>query len=257
MINCELRDSFAIVTISGNDENNVLDTFAMREMARVFSELKSNEAARTVILTGAGEAAFSAGAEIAEISALTPEQAREFARAGRQLTSLIETLGKPVIAAVNGLALGAGCDLTLACAWRIAASNAKFGYPESAHVVSPGFGAASRLPRLIGKARALEMILTGEMIDAEEAMRTGLIHRLAQDRDELMALCENLAMKIGRNAPLAIKYALEAVNRGMEISLDEGLALESALFGLCFATEDAREGARAFLEKRAPVFKGK
>ncbi len=257
MIYCELRDSFAIVTIGGDDENNALDALATRELTLVFSELKSNEAARAVILTGAGDAAFSTGVEIAEMSALTPEQAREFPRAGHQLTSLIENLGKPVIAAVNGLALGAGCDLALACAWRIAASNAKFGYPGAAHGVLPGPGVASRLPRLIGKARALEMILTAEMIDADEAMRAGLIHRVARDRDELMALCEDLAMKIGRNAPLAIKYALEAVNRGMEVSLDNGLALESALFGLCFATEDAREGARAFLEKRAPVFGGK
>jgi enoyl-CoA hydratase len=257
MIHCELRDSLAVVTISGGDENNALDALATRELTQAFSKLKSNESARVVILTGAGETAFSTGVEITEMYALTPEEVMEFARLVGQLTWLIENLGKPVIAAINGLAFGAGFDLALACTWRIAAPNAKFAYPEVAHGLAPSFGSTSRLPRLIGKARALEMILTGETIDAEKAARAGLVQRVAQDRKEMMTLCEDLAIRISHNAPLAIKYALEAVNRGMGVSLDQGLALESALFGLCFATEDAREGTRAFLEKRAPVFSGK
>lgn len=257
MIHCELHDSFAIVTISGKDENNTLDTSVARELTRVFSELKLNAAARAVILTGAGDYAFSLGADLAEMALLTPEQARELAREWQALTSLIENLGKPVIAAVNGLAFGVGCDLALACTWRIAASNAKFAYLEVAYGILAGFGGAARLPRLIGKSRALEMILTGTAISCEEALRIGLISRIARDAEELMVICEELAINIGHNAPLAVTYVLEAVNHGMEVSLDEGLALESAYFGLCFATEDAREGIGAFLEKRPPAFKGR
>lgn len=260
MIHCEPHDSFAVVTISGKDENNTLDISAARELTRIFSELKSNAAARAVILTGAGDQAFSTGTtgeDVVEMSTLTPEQARELAREWQALTSLIGDLGKPVIAAVNGVAFGAGCDLALACTWRIASSNAKFAYVEAPCGILSGFDGMARLPRLIGKSRALEMILTGDMIGAEEALRIGLINRIARDAEELMIICEGLAVNIGRNAPLAVKYALEAVNHGMEISLDEGLLLESTYFGLCFATEDAREGSFAFLEKRPPVFKGK
>ncbi|MGE0131717.1 MAG: enoyl-CoA hydratase/isomerase family protein [Blastocatellales bacterium] len=256
-INCELHDSFAVVTIRGKDENNALDSSAVRELTRVFSELKSNLVARSVILAGADDHAFSTGVDIEEISTLMPEQARVFARAGQSLTSLIENLGKPVIAAMNGLAFGAGCDLALACTWRIADSSAKFAYPEVSYGVLPEFGGASRLPRLIGKSRALEMILTGDQIGADEALRIGLVNRVARSRDELMAVCEELAISIGHNAPLAIRYALEAVNHATEVSIDDGLRLESSLFGLCFATEDVREGTSAFLEKRPPVFRGK
>ncbi len=257
MILCGRRGSFAVVTINREAEENALDLAALRELTQGFSELKSDDGVRAVILTGAGDQSFSTGAEVEAMSALAPDQANEFARAWQALAILIEDLGKPVIAAVNGSAYGGGCDLALACTFRVAAANAKFGYPEVSLGVSPGFGVTTGLPRLIGKARALEMILIGEAIDAEEALRIGLINRVAQDRNELTAVCEELAMKIGRNAPLAIKYALEAVNHGSEVSLDEGLRLESALFGLCFATEDVREGSRAFLEKRQPVFKGR
>lgn len=256
-IRCERRgEALILVTINREAEINALNRAALSELTRAFTTLQSDPEARVVILTGAGERAFSAGVETSEISALAPEQTREFARAWQSLTALIEGLGKPVIAAINGSAYGGGCDLALACAFRIAVAGAEFGYPQ----ISSGSLAAlgvSRLPRIVGKARALEMILTGETIDAEEAMRAGLIHRVARDRNELMALCEDLAMKISRNAPLAVKYAMEAVNHGMEMSLDEALLLESSLFGLCFATEDVREGTRAFLEKRAPVFRGK
>lgn len=256
MINCELRDSFAVVTIRGKDENNTLDATAARELTQVFSALRSNEAARSVILTGAGDQAFSTGLDAMEMSTPTPERARELSRAWHTLTSLIANPGKPVIAAINGLAFGAGCDLALACAWRIAVSNAQFAYPEVARGILPGSVAATRLSRLIGKSRALEMILTGDQIDSGESLRIGLINRVTRSRDELMAVCEELAIRIGRNAPLVIRYALEAIVHATESPLDSGLRLESALFGLCFATEDAREGARAFLEKRLPGFNG-
>ncbi|MCI0524614.1 MAG: enoyl-CoA hydratase-related protein [Acidobacteria bacterium] len=251
---CELRDPFAVVAINREARNNAFDFVTLRELARVFSELRSNTSVRAVILTGAGDQTFSEGADVEEMSALTAEQAKDFALAEQNLASMIEDLGKPVIAAINGAAYGVGCELASACTWRIAVATAKFGFPE----ISRGFfGGASRLRCIIGGSRALEMILTGELIDAEEALRIGLVNRLARDRKELMAVCEDLAIRISRNAPLAVKYALEAVNRGARLPLDDGWRLESALFGLCLATEDAREGTRAFLEKRQPVFKGK
>lgn len=254
---CERRDEAAVlVTINRESEVNALNRVALSELARVFTALRSDVETRVVILTGDGEDVFSVAVENSEMSAFAPEQAGEFARARQSLTALIENLGKPVIAAINGSAYGAGCELALACVLRIAVAGAKFGYPEISLWGPTAFG-VSRLSRLIGKSRALEMILTGETIGAEEAKRIGLINRVARDQEELMTLCDELAMKINRNAPLAVKYALEAINHSTESSLDSGLRLESALFGLCFATEDAREGARAFLEKRAPVFRGK
>lgn len=250
---CELRDPFAVVAINREPRNNALDFVTLRELTQFFSDLRSNTSVRAVILTGAGDQAFSEGADVEEMGALTAEQARDFALAEQNLASVIEGVGKPVIAAINGAAYGAGCELASACMWRIASATAKFGFPE----ISRGFfGGASRLRRIIGPSRALEMILTGEPIGAEEALRIGLVNRVARDRKELMVVGEELAMRISRNAPLAVKYAIEAVNRGAGRSLDDGLRLESALFGRCFATEDAREGTRAFLEKRQPVFKG-
>jgi enoyl-CoA hydratase len=251
---CELRDPLAVVTINRETRGNTLDFVTLRELTQTFSELRTNASVRAVILTGAGDQAFSEGADVEEASAFSAEQARDFVRAAQNLASVIEDLGKPVIAAINGSAYGAGCELASACAWRIAVASAKFGFPE---ITRGFFGGASRLRRIIGASRALELILTGEPIDAEEALRIGLVNRLAQDRKELVAMCEELAARVSRNAPLAVKCALEAVNRGAGSSLEDGLLLESALFGLCFATEDAREGTRAFLEKRQPVFKGK
>ncbi|MGH9850089.1 MAG: enoyl-CoA hydratase/isomerase family protein [Blastocatellia bacterium] len=251
---CELCDPFAVVTINRESRSNALDIAMLRELTQAFSELRSSISVRAVILTGAGDQAFSEGADVEEMSVLTAEQSRDFARAEQNLASMIEDLGKPVIAAINGSAYGAGCELASACTWRIAVATAKFGFPESSRGF---FGGASRLRRIIGGSRALEMILTGELIDAEEALRIGLVNRVAQDRKELMAVCEELAIRISRNAPLAVKYAIEAVNCGAGLSLDDGLRLESALFGLCLATEDAREGTLAFLEKWQPVFKGK
>lgn len=249
--------AIATVTITRPAQQNALDAATLDALLHVFTEIKNAADVRVVILTGAGEEAFSAGTESAALSEQTPEQAREFARAGQTLINLIEHLGKPVIAAINGLAYGSGCELALACTWRSAVAHAQFAQPAAKLGRLPGFGGATRLPRIIGKARALEMLLTGAPMEAEEALRIGLINRVVQDGSELLSVCQELALQISRNAPLAIKYALEAVNHGSELSLQAGLRWEAALFGLCLATEDGREGTRAFREKRAPVFKGK
>jgi enoyl-CoA hydratase len=241
-----------LITLNRASEQNALNAAMVASLSRVFTELKDDVDVRVVIVTGAGHV-FSVGAEVEQMRSLTPEQARSFARGRQGLFDLIENLGKPVIAAVNGPASGSGCELALACVWRIASPQATFAQPE----LMPGLAGAMRLPRIIGKARALEMLLTGKPIGAEEAMRIGLVNRVVDEPEALLPACEELARQISRNAPLAIKYALEAVNSGSEASFAEGLRLESTLFGLCFATEDAQEGTRAFLEKRPPVFKGR
>jgi enoyl-CoA hydratase len=210
---------------------------------------------RVAIITGEGEKAFVAGADINEFNALSSIEAQDLALRGQALFNLIETCGKPVIAAVNGFALGGGCELALACTIRIASENARFGQPETKLGLIPGYGGTQRLPRLIGKGRALQIILTGEMVRADEAYRIGLVNEVLPSA-ELLPHAEALAHKIIANAPIATRYSLEAVNKGVHMSLDQGLAYEAALFGLCFATSDKNEGTRAFLEKRAPQFKG-
>lgn len=245
---CRQRETIAWVKI-----NRAITLGLIRELIDLFSGLRSEAGVRVVMLDLGFE--NSAGVE-AELQALAPDQAVDYARAGQSLTGLIEDLGKPVIAAIDGKLFGAELELALACTWRMAAERAEFALPEARQGRLPGFGGSWRLPRLIGRSRALELILTGEPIDAPEALRIGLIDRLTRDRAELESVCTELAGQISRGAPLAIKYALDAVNHGAEVSLTEGLRLESALFGLCFATDDVKEGAQAFLEKRAPVFKG-
>lgn len=247
------HDLIATVTITRPAQQNRLDASTLAALLEVFNALKDNADARVVILTGAGSEVFSAGSAV---TTLTSEQASEYARLGQTLTTLIEDLSKPVIAAINGLANGNGCELALACTLRVAVARAQFAWPEARLGLLPGFGGVTRLARVIGKARALELLLTGAPIDADEALRIGLINRVAKDQSELLTICHELATQISRNAPLAIKYALEAVNHGAALPLAEGLQLEATLFASCFATEDAREGTKAFLEKRAPVFKG-
>jgi enoyl-CoA hydratase/carnithine racemase len=196
-----------------------------------------------------------AGADIGELATQTAVQAKETSLFGQQVFNLIENLGKPVIAAINGFALGGGCELAMACTLRIAAATARLGQPEVKLGLIPGYGGSQRLPRLVGKCRAMELILTGEAVTAAEAHRMGLVNQVVPAA-ELLAAAEKLAQKIIVNAPLAIKFALEAVNHGLEMPAAEGQFLEASLFGLCCTTSDMREGTRAFLEKRPPKFEG-
>jgi enoyl-CoA hydratase len=209
-----------------------------------------------VILTGAGDKAFIAGADIGDLAKATAVDAERSSRLGQQVLDLIENLGKPVIAAINGFALGGGCETAMACTIRIAVERAKFGQPEVKLGLLPGGGGTQGLPRLVGKGRALQLILSGGMIGAQEAYRIGLVNEVVPAAD-LIARAEAILNEIAANAPIAIQYALDAINKGMETSLNEGLALEASYFGLCAGTEDKKEGTSAFLEKRAPQFHGR
>jgi enoyl-CoA hydratase len=209
-----------------------------------------------VILIGAGDKAFVAGADIHELAVQTPAAGKDYSMAGQAVFDQIERLGKPAIAAVNGYALGGGCELAMACTMRIASENAVLGQPEVKLGIIPGYGGSQRLPRLVGKGRAMQILLTGDMAPASEALRIGLVNQVVPQA-ELMAAAEAIAKKIMANAPLAVKFCMEAVNRGIEMTQEEGQFLEAALFGLLCATEDMKEGTRAFLEKRAANFRGK
>ena len=252
----EVKDGIAFVTINRPKVRNALDQLTMAELVAAFESAVSDDQVRVVILTGSGEKAFVAGADIKEFASLSPVDGREYALAGQEVLNFIEHLGKPVIAAVNGYALGGGCELAMACTLRVASENAIFGQPEVGLGLIPGYGGSQRLPRLVGKGRALEMLLSGEPVSAESALAMGLVNRVVS-QSELLSTAETLARKIMVNAPLAVRYCLEAVHRGMEMTLTEGQFLEAAMFGMCFSTEDLEEGTEAFLEKREPNFKGK
>ena len=252
----EKRDSIGYVTINRPDKLNALNRQVMDELDDCFRAIQNDEEVRVVILTGAGEKAFVAGADLQELATLAPLEGRDFSRRGQRIFDLIENLGKPVIAAVNGYALGGGCELAMACTLRIASENARFGQPEVKLGLIPGCAGTQRLARLVGKGRALEMILSGEAIDAQEAYRIGLVNQVVPAA-ELAAAAQTLACKIAANAPLAIKFALEAVNRGWEMTREQGQFLEAVLFGLCCTTTDMKDGTRAFLEKRPAKFVGK
>jgi enoyl-CoA hydratase len=252
----EASEQIARITFNRPNVLNALNRKTMDELGDCLKKVRADDAIRVLILTGAGEKAFIAGADINELSQQTPVNGREFTLYGQEIIHRLETLGKPAIAAINGFALGGGCELALACTLRIASRNAKLGQPEVKLGIIPGYGGSQRLPRLCGKGVAHELILTGEMITAEEALRVGLVNRVVEPA-ELLATAEAIAKKIIANAPLAVKYALEAVERGMEMPQEEGLYLEATLFGLCCATQDMREGTRAFLEKRPPKFEGR
>ena len=244
------------VTLNRPKVMNALNKATINELHGVFEDARNDSAIRGVILTGAGEKAFAAGADIAEIANNTAVEAEEATRRGQALTDLIENLGKPVIAAVNGFALGGGCELAMACTIRIAAESAKFGQPEVKLGVMPGYGGTQRMPRLIGRGRALKLILSGEVIDASEAYRIGLVDELEPDTT-VIERAETVLKKIMANAPLSVRYALEAVNKGLETSVAEGLLLEASLFAICTSTDDKKEGTSAFMEKRSPNFRGK
>jgi enoyl-CoA hydratase/carnithine racemase len=252
----EKRDTTAYVTLNRPKVLNALNQKAIGELTAAFEDARNDPEVRGVIITGAGDRAFIAGADISELVSATPIQAERQTRNGQALLNLVENLGKPVIAAVNGLALGGGCETALACTIRLATQTAKFGQPEIKLGLIPGFGGTQRLARLVGKGVALQLILTGEMISAEEAHRIGLVNEIVEPSG-LLARAEAILAQIGANAPIAVGFAIEAVNRGLECSLPEGLALEGALFSLCAATEDKKEGTAAFLEKRAPKFGGR
>ncbi len=250
----ERKRNIARVTINRPDKLNALNALAKEELRKAFEELKSDSSVDVVILTGSGEKAFVAGTDIKELTALTNASGREFAAGGQRVFDLIENLGKPVLAAVNGYALGGGCELALSCHIRVAAESAKFGQPEVNLGIIPGYGGTQRLARLVGKGRAMEMILTGDSIDAEEALRIGLVNRVVPSA-ELLSVCEAMAEKIASKGQIAVRLALKAVNMTHETNLTDGQELEASLFGLCCGTEDFREGTKAFLEKRKPSFK--
>ena len=252
----ELADRVLTVTVHRPEKLNALNAEVVEELRRVFHEAKGDAEVGAVIVTGAGEKAFVAGADISGFPSLTPLAARDFARKGQAVFDLLESMGKPSIAAVNGFALGGGCELAMACSMRVAARNARFGQPEVALGLIPGYAGTQRLPRLVGKGRALELILTGDPIGAEEALRIGLVNRVVEPA-ELLPACRALAAKVLQKAPLAVRYALEAVNHGLELPFDEAELHEAALFGLCVATEDMKEGVAAFLEKRPARFAGR
>jgi len=251
----EVRKGIAHVTINRPQKLNALNHRAIVELVACFEQIGRAAEVAGVILTGAGEKAFVAGADINELAALTPAEARDTALRGQALMNDIEHLGRPVVAAVNGFALGGGCELAMACTLRIASENASFGQPEVKLGIIPGYAGTQRLPRLVGKGRALEMILNAEPISAQEAWRIGLVNRVVGP-SELIPAAEEALQKIMANSPLAVRHALEAVHRGMEMAEAEGEQLEAAMFGLCCASADMKEGTRAFLEKRPAQFKG-
>jgi enoyl-CoA hydratase/carnithine racemase len=247
------KGPIAYVTLNRPKVLNALNQATIAELKAVFEDARDDSTVRGVILTGAGDKAFAAGAVVTDVLHDSAVQAEEHTRFGQAVTLLIENLGKPVIAAVNGFALGGGCELAMACTIRIAAESAKFGQPEVKLGIMPGYGGSQRLPRLVGKGRALQIILSGETINAQEAYRIGLVNELIPNI-YLIERAEAILNQINANAPFGVKYSIDAVNKGLETSLEEGLRLEASLFAICSATEDKKEGTTAFLEKRRPKF---
>jgi enoyl-CoA hydratase len=252
----DVSDGIATLTIHRPDRLNALDARTIGELGEAVRWLAAEEAARGIIVTGSGSRAFVAGADIAELAGMGPVSGVEVSRLGQRVFREIELSRKPVIAAVNGFALGGGCELALACHLRVASESARFGLPEVKLGIIPGYGGTIRLPRIVGKGRALEMILTGEMIDAGEAYRIGLANRVVPG-EQLLDTARALLATILANGPIALGLAIESATRGLEMGLDDGLALEANLFGLLSATDDMHEGMRAFLEKRAANFIGR
>jgi enoyl-CoA hydratase/carnithine racemase len=252
----EKKGAIACVTLNRPKVMNALSHATWEDLEAAFTDAGDDDAVRGVILTGAGDKAFIAGADISELAQVTAVQAEQSSAYGQKVLNLIENLGKPVIAAINGFALGGGCETAMACTIRIAAENAKFGQPEIKLGLIPGGGGTQRMPRLVGKGRALQLMLSGEMINAQEAYRIGLVNEVVPAAN-LIARSEAILNQIFANAPIAVRYTLEAVNKGLETTQDEGLSLEASYFGLCAATEDKKEGTTAFLEKRKPQFQGR
>jgi len=252
----EKKNGIAYITLNRPKVLNALNTPTWIDLKTAFEDTKTDAAVHGVILTGSGDKAFIAGADISELAHVDAYAAQESSRFGQDVLNLIENLGKPVIAAINGFALGGGCETAMACTIRIAAEHAKFGQPEVKLGLLPGGGGTQRLPRLVGKGRALQLILTGETISAQEAYRIGLVNEVVPAAN-LIARAETILKQISANAPIAVKFSLEAANKGLDTSQIEGFALEASYFGICAATEDKKEGTSAFLEKRVPQFHGR
>jgi len=250
------KGAIAYVTVNRPKVLNALNKATWEDLRTAFEGARDDAAVRGVILTGAGNKAFIAGADISELARVTAFEAEQSSRFGQDVLDLIENLGKPVVAAINGFALGGGCETAMACTIRIAVETAKFGQPEVKLGLLPGGGGTQRLPRLVGKGRALHLILSGEMISAQEAYRIGLVNEIVPSAD-LIGRAEAILNTIVSNAPIALKFALEATNKGLETSQSEGQSLEASYFGLCASTEDKKEGTSAFLEKRTPQFHGR
>ena len=245
----------AVVTVNRPQVLNALNAPTLDELRRTVLALKHDEGVRAVIITGAGDKSFIAGADINELAQQTPVSGREHALRGQHVLDLIEHLGKPVIAAINGYALGGGCELAMACTLRVAAETARLGQPEINLGIIPGYGGTQRLARLVGRGRALEILLTGDQITAQEAWRLGLVNRVVPPA-ELMTEARRLAAALAAKPPVAARYIIDAVNTGLQLPLPEAQVFEATLFGLAASTDDMREGTRAFLEKRKPDFKG-
>jgi enoyl-CoA hydratase len=254
-LSVEIRDRIARVTVNRPKVLNALNEKTVREIHVAFTSLRDNTDVGVVILTGSGERAFVAGADINELAVMTPLQGEASSKLGQAALREIELLGKPVIAAINGFALGGGCELALACHIRFASENAKLGLPEVGLGIIPGYGGTQRLPRIVGLGLALELITTARMIDAQEALRIGLVNRVLP-AGELIPHCEKVAGEILNRGALAVRYAMDAAIRGMETDLIQGLEREAGHFGLLAATADMHEGLKAFLEKRKPIFTG-
>lgn len=251
----EVSGRIATLTVNRPDKLNALNDATIAELGTAIDEVRSRDDVAGVIVTGAGRA-FIAGADISELAGKTSTEARTLARRGQEIFRKYETCSKPVIAAVNGFALGGGCELALACHIRIASDKAKFGQPEVKLGTCPGYGGTQRLARLVGKGRAIQLITTAEMIDAAEAYRIGLVNKVVPS-DELMGAASEMMNQIIANGPLAVALSIDAIDRGLEMPLEDGLILEADHFGTLASTEDMKEGTKAFLEKRAPVFGGK
>ena len=251
----EKENGIAIVKINNPQSLNALNSTILGELDTLFTELENDSSISVIILTGEGKA-FVAGADITEMSSMDAAEGKAFGEKGAKVFRKIELLSKPVIAAVNGYALGGGCELAMCCDIRIASAKAKFGQPEVGLGITPGFSGTQRLPRLVGMGKAKELIFTAEVINADEACRIGLVNSVAEP-EELINTAVAMAEKIAGKAPVAVKYSKESINRGMQCSMDEAINIEANLFGLCFATEDQKEGMKAFMEKRKAKFNNK
>ncbi len=254
-ISITLNNRIATITLEREAKLNALNQHTLIELLKAFTDLKTNDDVSGILLTGRGKKAFAAGADISEIQKLSLNSGRTFARFGQEVFGLIESIEKPVIALINGFALGGGCELAMACHIRIASENARFGQPEVGLGLIPGYGGTQRLPRLIGRGRALELLLSGDMISAQRAYEIGLVNKITP-ADELIEAGTILLNSILTKAPLALSQVIQAVNRGQDVPLEEALRIEADFFGMSCATNDMKEGTAAFLDRRKPKFKG-